>query len=878
MRWVRIAIAGAVVASLVTTAVVGGAVRAHTRALRPAVVVRHDVHRDVSPPLRAIRPTPPTRRNGRAPRELDLPRVGSTGLRDPVVQRQASAAVAAPTAGAGFEGLGRGIAGSVVNSAPPDTNGDIGPTSYVEVVNAQFAVFSRTGSLLYGPVNTNTLWRGFGGACETTNDGDATVKYDRLANRWVISQFSVATRPYQQCVAVSTTANPAGSYYRYAFSYGNTDFPDYPKLGVWPDAYYTTYNIFSANQFTGGKVCAFDRSRMLAGLGTTQQCFNTSAFFGGLLPSDLDGSTPPPAGSPNYVVDVGTTSLNLWKFHVDWARPASSTLTGPTAIPVAAFSAACGTGSCVPQAGTPNRLDSLGDRLMYRLAYRNLGDHESLVLNHSVVAGSSVGIRWYELRDPGGTPAIYQQSTYAPDGLFRWMGSIAMDRAGDIGLGYSVSSAATKPAIRYTGRLAGDPPSTLGTEATLVQGNGSQTGTLHRWGDYASMSVDPVDDCTFWFASEYLAADGAYNWRTRIGSFRFPSCGAPQAANDFSLAASPGALTVQQGQSGSVAVATQVTAGAAETVALSATGLPAGATVGFSPASVGAGGSSTMTVETGTAAAGTYTITVTGTSPSATHTTTVTLTVRGNDFSIGASPAAVTAGAGQAATSTIATSVSVGSAEAIVLSAAGAPAGASVTFAPASVNAGDSSTMTVTNTSAPAGTYTVTVTGTSASATHATTVTLTVPGGPNPVANGGFETGVFAPWTPAGTVAPVVVGSGQHAGGFAARPGAPTAYRGDSTFSQTITVPAGGATLTYWYSPHCPDSLTYDQLQAQIRSTAGAVRATVMNVCSNTGVWTQKTFSLAAFAGQTVVLWFNVHDDGYPTDPSYMLVDDVSIQ
>src|SRR5204862_2376053 len=277
--------------------------------------------------------------------EHEIPPPVSTGAPDTVIQSQATASAAAPTAGAGFEGLGTGLPGATVDAAPPDPNGDVGPNNYVQIVNEQFAVFTKTGSVVYGPANTNTLWRGFGGGCETNNDGDATVKYDRLADRWVVSQFSVSTTPYLQCVAVSTTGDPTGSYNRYSFNYGNVAFPDYPKLGVWPDAYYTTFNIFNNGvTFAGSKVCAFDRTSMLAGGAATQQCFNTSTAYGGLLPADLDGSAPPPSGSPNYVLNFGTNSLNMWKFHVDWTTPANSTLTGPTAIPVAAFTPACSGG------------------------------------------------------------------------------------------------------------------------------------------------------------------------------------------------------------------------------------------------------------------------------------------------------------------------------------------------------------------------------------------------------------------------------------------------------------------------------------------------------------------------------------------------------
>jgi hypothetical protein len=433
-----------------------------------------------------------------------------------------------------FAGVGQGDYGFSDQYAPPDTNGAVGATQYVQWVNTYFAVFNKsTGAIAAGfPKAGNSVWAGFGGGCQTNNDGDPIVQYDKAAQRWILTQFSVSTTPYLQCVAVSTTSDATGSYYRYAFSYGTTQFNDYPKLGVWSDGYYITYNIFNNGQtFAGSKACAFDRTKMLAGDPTaTQQCFQLSSSFGGLLPSDLDGTTAPPAGSPNYFMNFGSNSLNLWKFHVDFATPANSTFTGPTNIPVAAFSAACsGGGTCIPQPNTNNKLDSLADRLMYRLAYRNRAGTESLVVNHTVkVSGNKRaevdGVRWYEVRISNGTPSIFQQGTYAPDSTSRWMGSIAMDKFGNIALGYSASSSSVLPSIRYTGRLATDALGTMQAENIIQAGGGSQTSTLHRWGDYSAMTVDPVDDCTFWFTSEYLKSSGSFNWSTRIASFKFPGC------------------------------------------------------------------------------------------------------------------------------------------------------------------------------------------------------------------------------------------------------------------------------------------------------------------------------------------------------------------
>jgi hypothetical protein len=262
---------------------------------------------------------------------------------------------------------------------------------------------------------------------------------------------------------------------------------------------------------------------MLAGNDATAQCFFSRTIGGSYLPADLDGPTLPPDGSPNFLVDLsGTGALRLVKFHVDFAVPENSTLTSPITIPVAPFTRPSGG---VPQLGSTQTLATLGDRLMFRLAYRNFGDHESLVVNHSVAAGGSIGVRWYELRGPNDDePLVYQQGTYMPDGVFRWMGSIAMDGAGDIAVGYSASSSDIHPAIRYTGRTAGDPAGTLAEEHSILEGGGSQQPTLSRWGDYSSITIDPVDDCTFWFTTEYHQADGGFNWNTRIASFRFEGC------------------------------------------------------------------------------------------------------------------------------------------------------------------------------------------------------------------------------------------------------------------------------------------------------------------------------------------------------------------
>jgi hypothetical protein len=617
----------------------------------------------------------------------------------------------ATTAGLNFPGAGNGDYGFVPNAAPPDTNGAVGATQYVQWVNESFAVFNKsTGALVHGPVAGNTLWSGFGGGCETNNDGDPIVQYDKAANRWVMTQFSVTTTPFLQCVAVSTTDDATGTYARYAFTQPN--FNDYPKLGVWPDGYYVSFNMFSGNRFVGGRACAFDRSTMLAGGPATQVCFQLGSTFGGLLPSDLDGATAPPAGSPNFYVAFGSNSLDLWRFHADFATPANSTFSGPTNIPVAAFAAACsGGGTCIPQLGTTQKLDSLADRLMYRLAYRNFGDHESLVVNHSVTAGASVGVRWYELRSPNATPTVFQQGTFAPDSSFRWMGSIGMDKVGNIAVGYSVSSSSIKPAICYTGRVPSDPLGTLQAENTIINGGGAQNGGLTRWGDYSAMTIDPGDDCTFFYTNEYLKADGSFNWSTQIASFKFPSCtGAPPVLTTITV--SPASASVQTGG----------------TQQFTATGFDQfGNPMSPQPTftwSVSGGGTinSSGLFTAGSTAGGPFT--VTAASGTVSGTASVIVTSVPPDFSLSVSPTSQSVKRGRTASYNVTITPVNGFVGSVTLSLTGQPSGASVSFTPNPATT--SSTLQVTSATGPRGTFTLTITGKSGSLTHTTTATLTV--------------------------------------------------------------------------------------------------------------------------------------------------------
>jgi hypothetical protein len=423
--------------------------------------------------------------------------------------------------------------------APPDTTGDVGPNHYVQWVNLRYAVYTLTRNasneitgfnLVPGfPKNGNVVWQGFGGRCQSDNDGDPIVQYDQLADRWILTQFAVSGTPYTQCVAVSTSPDPTGTYFRYAFSYSRS-FNDYPKMGVWPDAYYISYNMFrNGASFTGNTVCAFERARMLAGLSARQACVNTTGGHS-LEPADLEGTTLPPAGSPNLLMSLTSTAVQFWRFSVNWAA-GTGTLTGPTNVAgVAAFSRACGGGACVVQPGTSTRLDTLADRLMYRLSYRNFGTHEALVINHSVTSGTGSGIRWYELRNAAGqtfgsaAPVLHQQGTFAPTNDFRWMGSAAMDKTGGIAIGYNISSSTIVPSIRYAYRGPADPLGTMGNETSALVGAGIQTGSLTRWGDYSTISVDPVDGCTMVFTTQFQPANGSFNWSTYIHSFKLSTC------------------------------------------------------------------------------------------------------------------------------------------------------------------------------------------------------------------------------------------------------------------------------------------------------------------------------------------------------------------
>lgn len=433
--------------------------------------------------------------------------------------------------------------------SPPDPDGDVGPNHYVQMVNVQFAVYSKAGALLAGPAQIGTLFAGFPITDCAGFNGDPIVLHDQQADRWILTQFTVQGPQYWNCVAISTSPDPTGTYYRYAFSTG-PNFPDYPKYGVWPDSYFISTREFGPGNAPYIGAYALEKKKMIAGdpapraVSFVLPLGDTPHLLGdGLLPTDWDGPRRPAPGTPNWFVgtqdDDGPygapfDALNVYEFRMDWEPTPQASFGLAAQLPVAEFDSAfpCAPTSrnCIAQPGTTNKIDILSyrQRPTWRLAYRNFGGYESLVTNQSVEARPGIaGARWYELRTvAGGTPTLFQQGTFAPDdGVHRWMGSIAQDRHGNLALGYSVSNAIdVYPGIRYTGRLAGDPAGVLARgEQTLIAGTGSQL-VSPRWGDYTAMHVDPADNCTFWYTNQYYATSSPNGWQTRIGSFKFPSC------------------------------------------------------------------------------------------------------------------------------------------------------------------------------------------------------------------------------------------------------------------------------------------------------------------------------------------------------------------
>jgi hypothetical protein len=434
-----------------------------------------------------------------------------------------------------FDGLGANN-----GAIPPDTNGAVGGNQFVQWVNVEYAVYDKTtGQRILGPSNGNTIWSGFGGPCEANNSGEPVVEFDKLAQRWVLAQ-PVLMSPYYYCVAVSTSSDATATYNRYAFALQLPagQVPDYPKLAVWPDAYYASFNIYQGSAggtFLYPLAVAYDRTNMLAGSAARNPiAFTGTASDFNPLPSDVDGTVAPASGEPNFYWELGadSTSVNEYQFHVDFVNPQNSTFLFFRRLKTSRFIACTGNPPKwrgIAERGTTTKLNALDDRLMPRAAWHNVNGLEYSVLNHTVVlsqvpSGSITGIAWYQIQSPATNPQLIDQGVVpGPAMTSYWMGSIAMDKAGDIALGFSNSGPTIFPGIEYTGRVPTDPPGTMETPSVIVNGGGSQLNSS-LWGAYSSMSIDPSDDCTFWYTTEYEKTNGTGNWSTRIASFKFSSC------------------------------------------------------------------------------------------------------------------------------------------------------------------------------------------------------------------------------------------------------------------------------------------------------------------------------------------------------------------
>lgn len=494
---------------------------------RKADKVSKAVHFDVLKQLRDVTPIQAgirerTWKNKMVPNKFNIPNelenMAPLKGKDPVLQDNMRNTTSSGTIDQNFPGVG-----NLSGVAPPDTQGDVGPNHYFQMVNSAFAIWDKQGNILYGPVDNITLWDGFDGPWSSTNDGDPVVLYDEYADRWIATQFSLPngsnTAPFYELVAVSQTGDPLGGWNRYAFEFDKM--PDYPKFGVWTDGYYMTTHKFSSGSFAGAGVTVFEKEAMINGDPDAEMIeFHVGSGFYGVLAADADGENPPPPGAPNVLLDVGNNLLRMWEVSVDWENVDNSALTTIGYVTTESFSTS---GLNINQPGTSQTLDGLTGMTMYRLQYRNFGDYEVLLTNHTVNGGNGkAGVRWYELRKYDDDWEMYQQGTFAPDdGDHRWMGSIAMNNNGDIALGYSVSGSSTYPSIRFVGQSSGAPMG-LGVfdieEGTIYEGTKSQTG-VSRWGDYSCMTVDPSDGESFWFTTEY--SNGGWSWKTQIASFGF---------------------------------------------------------------------------------------------------------------------------------------------------------------------------------------------------------------------------------------------------------------------------------------------------------------------------------------------------------------------
>jgi hypothetical protein len=533
----------------------------------PQLTVNHAVASGISAPLRDLAKLPRAPQYGfHEANPVDrIPMRPAASVVDRVEQNTAGSS-ANYLIGINVLGLGNGFPGFTMRVAPPDTDMAVGDTQIIEYVNLSWEVFDKSGNPLIGPFDGNSLWASGipGSLCALHDSGDPIVQWDRVAHRWLLFQ-NVFVSPYAMCIAVSTSADATGNYYVYQFSVPGNGFPDYHKIGVWPTGYFQANNNFGVNKsgFVGSQICAYNRVKLLAGdASAEQQCVQLSLNDYSLLPGDVDSPTPPPAGQDEFFIGgvgrVDTSHLSVYSYHVDFANPSNSFVTGNNnsqLLSIVGFTPACYSqlvtwgGNCVPQKGISDLLNSLGDRSMNRFAYYNDTSFfptpkQHWYVNFDVAAtGGQIGVRWMEFATPQTVVSptaltILQQGTYAPDTNWRWMGSVARDQNNDVLVGYSASGSNMYPSIFIAGRTPADTLGTLENEVAVVNGTGSQQGSYNRWGDYSAMRIDPVDNCTFWYTTEYYMVTQGYGWSTRIASARFSGC-PPLIAQQFVPLAQP---------------------------------------------------------------------------------------------------------------------------------------------------------------------------------------------------------------------------------------------------------------------------------------------------------------------------------------------------
>ncbi len=419
--------------------------------------------------------------------------------------------------------------GQSTSSYPPDCNGAAGPNHFMQAINTTYAIYDKSGTKLAGPTSLSQLFNGVAGA--SCDDGDPIVLYDEQADRWLVAEFSLCESNDRMLLSVSTTNDPTGSWYAYSFDIA--DIPDYPKFSVWQDGYY-----MGDNNSSGNDIYVFERSQMLIGAASPKFVGFNNAW----RPGSVDGfmCTPPvdndgtfaPAGSPGLFIAMsddgfnsGTDQLWIYELAVNWNNTSASTFNRTQQIDVTPFDSNFGNDwTNIKQLGTSQELDAIPQVIMNVPQYRNFGTYQTLVCCHTVDVDNTdhAGIRWYELRKtpPATTWTVRQQGTYAPDIYSRWMGSIMLNGYNEIGLGYSVSGSTLNPGIRYCGQTRSEYTSASGIldlpEEIIYSGAASQTGA-ERWGDYSQMSVDPVDDGTFWFTTEYASLSSR---KTKIAAFQ----------------------------------------------------------------------------------------------------------------------------------------------------------------------------------------------------------------------------------------------------------------------------------------------------------------------------------------------------------------------